>query len=139
MRTRIRCPLCGHVVWEKTLQKAPYNIDIFAMDCKKSLGKGHGRNTFKFYQMVDKPFKKRVLEFLYRKIAVLEQHLRIQIGGIDWRKSENVWTQIAPHTSFLTTTESSISPKINVTKNSFLKISPIKSKEKHDLSKKRSM
>jgi hypothetical protein len=126
MRTRIRCPLCGALAWESNFEKQPYNVDIFAMDCKKSKGKGHGRNTFKFFRLVDKPFKKRVLEFLYRKIEALEQHLRIQIGGIDWQKSESVWIQTVSHTSSLMTTESYTNPKINATPSVFLKISPNK-------------
>jgi hypothetical protein len=133
MRTRLRCPLCGHVVWEKTLENSPYNVDIFAMDCKKSKGKGHGRNTFKFYPMVDKTFKQRVLEFLYRKVESLEQHLRIQIGGIEWRKSSSVWIRTVPTTYSLTTTGSSNNQKINVTPSNFLQISPTKSKHIQEL------
>ena len=139
MRTRIRCPLCGALAWESNFKKAPYNVDIFAMGCKKSLGKGHGRNTFKFFKMVDKSFKQRVLEFLYRKIEKLEQNLRIQIGGIDWQKSENVWIQTARPTSFLMMNVSSTNPKKNVTTSNFLKISPTSSRKKQDMSKKQSM
>jgi hypothetical protein len=139
MRTRIRCPLCGALAWESNFEKGTHNIDILVMDCKKSKGKGHGRNTFKFYQMVDKSFKQRVLEFLYRKVESLEQYLRIQIGGIDWQKSENVWIQTAQPTYFLTITESYTNPKINATPSAFLQISPTNSKQKRDLSKKRFM
>ena len=124
MRTRIRCPLCGHVVWEKTLKNAPYNIDIFAFDCKKSKGKGYGRNTFRYYRIIDKAFTQRVIEFLLDRIEVVEQYLKLQIGGDIWRKSKSVLMQDAPNTSFLMITPSSYNQKKNVKQNtSMLKIS----------------
>lgn len=122
MRTRIRCPLCGALAWESNFEKGPYNLDIFAMDCKKSKGKGHGRNTFKFLRVVaDKLFKQRVLESLYNRIKVLEQHLRIQLGGNEWQKSKNVWIRPVQDTSYLTMTESSSNQKTHATPSRYLK------------------
>ena len=84
------------------------------MECKKSAGKGHGRNKFKFYPVHDIPFKKRVLQLLYDRVRVLEQRLRLQIGGVEWRESESAWMQVVPDTSYLTITESSYNPNIRV-------------------------
>lgn len=123
MRTRIRCPLCGAMAWESNFKKAPYNLDIFAMACKKSKGKGHGRNTFKFYRIVDKAFEHRVLDFLYRKIKDVERILEIKLGGEEWRKSKSVLIRVVPNTYCLTTTPSSYNRKTNATSSQFLRIS----------------
>jgi hypothetical protein len=81
LRTRIRCPLCGALAWESNLMKSPHNLDIFAMGCQKSKGKGFGRNKFRFYRIFDKAFEQRILELLYEKIKGIEQFLKIRLGG----------------------------------------------------------
>lgn len=144
IRTRIRCPLCGHLVWESTFLKGPYPIDVKGMACKKSLGKGHGRNTFKFYPLTgeeNKPFLDRVKQFLADRIETIIQHWKLGIvdnqilktllteneklrSEIKWLKSLNVLTRDVPNSYLLTTMEqknSYTNPKRNVTTNLHLK------------------
>ena len=117
MRTRIRCPLCGNLSWESAFLKGPYQIEAKGMECKKSLGKGHGRNKFKFYNLTgveNQPFLDRIKSFLHERIEVIMQHWKYGItksestvinalkskiieleNEIQWLKSSNVLTVTA--------------------------------------------
>jgi len=71
MRTRIRCPLCGQLVWENSFKKGPYPIEAKGM---KGAGKAKG---FTFYPIDDISFLARVKSFLMERIETIAQQWQL--------------------------------------------------------------
>jgi len=148
-RTRIRCPLCGQLVWQSSFDKAPYPIEAKIMLCKKSKGIGYGRNTFEYTQATDISFLSQVQDYLVEKISVVAklfqlgvkqtenqllemvenqssfiQSLQTEIKKIKeenkWLSSLNALTQTVQHGYVSMTDDLSDNQKKNVTTNSVL-------------------
>jgi len=68
-RTRIRCPLCGHLVYQSTFEKGPFSLKAMVM---KGLGRGHG---FSFSKVANIDFLFEMKDFLVERVKQLYKHL----------------------------------------------------------------